>query len=268
MNAQEIQMVLNDHHALNSLNILEIKNNLKNNPFKHIVIDGLWDDEFLSRVEKEVDKQQKWDGEKNFYGAKQKRFLSDWNKMGPFQREILSILNQPIFLEISGYLLGESALISDPYLEGGGIHSTGENGFLNLHIDFNWNSKLKLIRRVNVLVYLNKDWDPAWGGQLELCNESFQNKIEIEPLFNRTILFITDKKSFHGQPKPIQTKNSMIRRNSIAAYYYQAPSINFLNMHERREGTSYFNLSGLPMNDPRNFFLRSLLKIKKVFKYD
>src|SRR6266436_1022806 len=59
-------------------------------------------------------------------------------------------------------------LIPDPYFGGGGLHQIEAGGFLKVHADFNVHPKLKLDRRLNMLVYLNKDWREEWGGHLEL----------------------------------------------------------------------------------------------------
>ena len=43
-----------------------------------------------------------------------------------------------------------------------------KNGFLNIHADFNKHPTLDLDRRLNVLIYLNKNWKESYGGNLEL----------------------------------------------------------------------------------------------------
>ena len=38
---------------------------------------------------------------------------------------------------------------------------------MKIHADFNKHSSLDLDRRLNVLIYLNKDWQSQWGGDFE-----------------------------------------------------------------------------------------------------
>jgi hypothetical protein len=130
-------------------------------------------------------------------------------------------LNSPGFLEFLEGLTGIQQLMKDEFLEGGGVHQSKRGGFLNIHADFtvhphhsNWQ------RRVNVLVYLNKDWQEDWGGQLELWDTQMKAcEIKVLPLFNRCVIFNTDADSYHGHPVPMTCPEDQFRR-SIALYYY------------------------------------------------
>ena len=119
-------------------------------------------------------------------------------------------------------LTGEVGLIPDPYLLGGGIHSTVNQGFLKMHADFNWHTHLKLYRRLNLLIYLNKDWDESWGGALKLAslgNSGLEVGKVIMPDFNKTVIFTTTNSSYHGHPEPMNLPGGRTR-NSLALYYY------------------------------------------------
>ena len=35
---------------------------------------------------------------------------------------------------------------------------TEKGGLLDMHLDFNWNHKLQLWRKVNAIIYLTKNW--------------------------------------------------------------------------------------------------------------
>ena len=63
---------------------------------------------------------------------------------------------------------GIEGLIPDPYFGGGGLHQIEPGGFLKVHADFNVHPKLNLDRRLNMLIYLNRDWKDEYGGHLEL----------------------------------------------------------------------------------------------------
>ena len=39
---------------------------------------------------------------------------------------------------------------------------------LDPHVDFNFQLRGGFHRRANLLLYLNEDWDPSWGGALEI----------------------------------------------------------------------------------------------------
>ena len=73
-----------------------------------------------------------------------------------------------------------------------------------------------------MLIYLNKNWDPDFGGNLELWDREMKSKVDsIAPIFNRCVIFNTDADSYHGHPDPLNTP-SQITRKSIALYYYTA----------------------------------------------
>ena len=114
----------------------------------------------------------------------------------------------------------KETLIPDPYLIGGGLHELRNEGFLNIHADFNRHPKMKLDRRLNILVYLNKNWKDEFGGQLQLWDKDMQEcKKNIVPIFNRMVIFSTTNTSYHGNPIKVNHPNS-VSRKSIAMYYY------------------------------------------------
>jgi hypothetical protein len=114
----------------------------------------------------------------------------------------------------------EETLVNDPYFHGAGQHEIKPGGFLKIHVDFNKHKTLGLDRRINVLVYLNKDWDESYGGHFELWKTDMSEcGAKILPLFNRMAIFSTTDKSYHGHPDPLQCPEGMSRK-SLALYYY------------------------------------------------
>jgi hypothetical protein len=139
-------------------------------------------------------------------------------------REMFNFFNAPGFLGFLEGLTGIKKLIGDPYFHGGGFHEIYNGGKLAIHSDFRVHQRLNLQRRINVLIYLNKEWDPSYNGNLELWNADMGSSFEhIAPLFNRCVIFNTDSLSYHGHPEPLNTPAG-ITRKSIALYYYTASS--------------------------------------------
>jgi Rps23 Pro-64 3,4-dihydroxylase Tpa1-like proline 4-hydroxylase len=139
-------------------------------------------------------------------------------------RHYLSLFNTPPVLPFLEEVTGIEGLIPDPYFVGGGLHEIERGGKLNVHADFTLHEKLNLVRRINLLIYLNKAWQSDYGGKLELWDSNMKQCVKsIEPKFNRAVIFTTDKQSFHGHPEPLNCPPDMTRR-SIALYYYVAPS--------------------------------------------
>jgi len=129
-------------------------------------------------------------------------------------------LNSGPMLRFLEALTGIEHLIPDPQLLGGGVHLVGRGGHLGVHADFNWHPGLQAHRRINLLLYLNQDWDPSWGGDLELWStDAARREKSITPIFNRAVIFNTRSDTFHGHPAPLATPEGVWRR-SIAMYYY------------------------------------------------
>jgi Rps23 Pro-64 3,4-dihydroxylase Tpa1-like proline 4-hydroxylase len=95
---------------------------------------------------------------------------------------------------------------------GGGYHLIPPGGRLAMHADFNRSPDTDLYRRLNVLTYLNPDWDDA-GGHLRLGDPS---SVVINPEMGRTVIFATSATSWHGHPVPTVHR----WRKSIAAYFF------------------------------------------------
>lgn len=148
--------------------------------------------------------------------------LPDERAMGELTRRMIHELQAPPFLGFLEELTGIRGLIPDPYLLGGGIHQIERGGFLNIHADFNFHKILRLHRRINVLLFLNEDWQEEWGGHLELWDRQMEKCVRSYlPSFNRCVVFDITDWSYHGHPHPLTTPEDVTRR-SIALYYYSA----------------------------------------------
>jgi hypothetical protein len=192
-------------------------------PFPHIVIDGLFDDVVLQRVLTDFPKPEetRW---MRFDSPTEKKlgYYHEHSTITDAVRAFLDALNGFEMLLFLEALTGIEGLIPDPYFGGGGLHQIEPGGFLKVHADFNVHPKLKLDRRANMLVYVNREWAEEWGGHLELWDASMTGcRQRIAPLFNRTVVFSTTDTSFHGHPHPLQSPPGVTRK-SVSLYYYTA----------------------------------------------
>jgi len=129
-------------------------------------------------------------------------------------------LNSMSFLEFLSAVTGIQNLIPDPGFEGGGLHQILPGGKLGVHADFNKHRSFGLDRRLNVLVYLNKDWREDYGGHLQLWDREMRAcEAKVLPVFNRVMVFGTTDFTYHGHPDPLQCPNGMTRK-SLALYYF------------------------------------------------
>ena len=142
-------------------------------------------------------------------------------RFGPKSRAMFSYLNSQPFLEFLQELTGiKEALVPDPYFQGGGFHQIKPGGYLKLHVDFHKHKMMNLDRRINVLIYLNENWEEEYGGHFELW-EKDKSKcvVRIAPLFNRLAIFSTTDFSWHGHPDALTCPPDRSRK-SMALYYY------------------------------------------------
>ena len=189
-------------------------------PFPHIVLESLFAAEVLEEVLAEFPAPGQIDWTRFDNPQEKKLGMSVENKIGEKSRNLLHFLNSAPVLKYLEELTGIEGLIPDPYYYGGGFHQIQPGGYLKIHADFNWHEKLKLHRRINMLVYLNKDWDASYGGQLELWDREMGSaQVKVLPVFGRVVVFNTTDFAFHGHPEPLTCPPDRTRK-SIALYYY------------------------------------------------
>lgn len=134
-----------------------------------------------------------------------KSINTDIRAISPNFAKLWKYLGSEEFLRYVSQVTRIPDLLMDPTMFGGGCHENLNGQRLNTHIDFNYNREYRWHRRVNVLFYLNKDWDCAWGGCVTFetnpwcytnytCNTVKQYDVK----YNRAVLFSTSEKSWHG----------------------------------------------------------------------
>jgi len=145
--------------------------------------------------------------------------------LGGAYRQLDACVQSRAFLELVGRITGIPDLLYDADYFGGGTHENRDGQSLDNHVDFNYHPGTGWHRRLNLIVYLNPQWDETWGGALELHRDPYDpdadQVIAIAPLFNRCVIFETTEHSWHGFAKialPDDRKHAS--RKSIALYFY------------------------------------------------
>ena len=134
-------------------------------------------------------------------------------------KELAVLLASPSFLAQLAQITGIEDLLADPALSGGGMHMTGPEGRLDVHVDFNVETKTRWHRRLNLLLYFNADWRPEWRGAVELWDRDVKKRHHAyAPLLNRCVIFETSQISYHGVEQVDCPPG--VARKSFAAYYY------------------------------------------------
>jgi Rps23 Pro-64 3,4-dihydroxylase Tpa1-like proline 4-hydroxylase len=189
-------------------------------PFPNVVIDDFLPAEVLEKVLTEFPEPRDADWQQFDDRREVKLALCDTELMGPATRHLLAEFNSQVFVDFLERLTSIEGLVPDPHYGGGGLHQICAGGFLKVHADFNRHRRLRLDRRLNGLLYLNKEWQDEWGGHLQLWNRDMTQCVRrIQPVFNRFLLFSTTDDANHGHPDPLCCPPDRARR-SMALYYY------------------------------------------------
>jgi hypothetical protein len=147
---------------------------------------------------------------------------SGFEGVDPAIRHLLAELNGMAFLDFLSTITGVEGLIGDPHFRGAGPSITLPGGHLAIHADFNRDRGRHLERKLTVIYYFGVDWQPEWGGGLELWDEG-RTRCEANhlPLLDRLIVMAHGDTYWHGHPTPLACPEGRYRA-SISAYYYVA----------------------------------------------
>lgn len=195
---------------------------LEQYPFKHVIIRDFLPKTFVNSLLNELHlledsepptkKYSSEHGEKREWKLFPEKFshLRFW--MNYLQStELISTLAQKFDLP------KDAPLSPDHTYDGGGYVISPPGAFLGYHADFNFSSAVNKYRVLNVLYYVNTNYESNMGGHLHLL-DSDSKTVEsiVEPRLNTFLAFLTDDISFHGVSKNSQT----FSRRSFNIYYY------------------------------------------------
>ncbi len=185
-------------------------------PFPHLSIDFFCDEQKLTQLYNEIpDIQTK---SRDYVFAANKFEKSKIREISPLFEELHNDLVSGRFKQFLQFITNEDVFVDEAF-HGGGIHQGKKSSFLDMHVDFNYHPlQPNWYRNLNLLLYLNKDWKPSYGGQLKLEDLRSGEKAEIEVPFNRMVIQQTRKYTLHGYG--LTSFPDGLYRTSIASYAY------------------------------------------------
>ena len=188
-----------------------------NKPFPHVIIDNFLNDDVIKKLEKEFPPLD--DTWMKYWNPIEKKFAkNNWDQNETYGT-FFSFLQSDACLNVIKTITGIDNLEKDEHLHGAGIHYHPNGGKLDMHLDYGIHPITKKERRINLLIYLNRDWKEEYGGHLELWSEEFvEASVKVLPIYNRAVIMQTSDISYHGMPKPITCPEDKARK-SIAIYY-------------------------------------------------
>lgn len=145
-------------------------------------------------------------------------------ELGTVYAKLDDVVQSRDFLDLVGRITGIDRLLYDPWYFGGGTHENRHGQDLDPHVDFNRHPIEPWHRRLNLIVYLNPEWDAAWGGALDLHSDprsADDRVVSVAPVFNRCVIFETTEWSWHGFTRiALPEEHRELSRRSIALYFY------------------------------------------------
>lgn len=194
-------------------------------PFKHACIEDFFKPEITEELLAEFPSFDPKNALNEFGKVGGKAVKTDIRNIGPAYDRLFAYISSPAFLGAMSEMLGIPDLICDPTMYGGGTHENLPGQGLDPHVDFNYDQGRKLHRRVNLLLYLNKEWDVSWGGAIQLHSDPRnweRNQIKtFNCIFNRCVVFETNEYSWHGFRRiKLPADKAGLTRKCISIYLY------------------------------------------------
>lgn len=194
-------------------------------PFRHVVIENFLNEDVCEALLRDFPAFDEKYAINEHGTVGRKAVVERVSAISAPYRAFYDYINSAPFLRAMSALTGIADLIADPTLFGGGTHENRDGQGLNVHVDFNIDERRMLHRRINLLIYLNKEWDPAWGGSIELHSDPYNPPADrvqsFVPLFNRAVVFETGEFSWHGFPRIVLPPDKRhLSRKSFSIYLY------------------------------------------------
>jgi len=190
-------------------------------PFEHIVIDNFLNDTYADKLFNNF--PENYDNWYKYENPIEVKYTYDnIEELEESMNKYFYYLSSQPMIDIFRKLTNIEDLTFDEYLHGAGLHCHPRYGRLSIHLDYEKHPVTNKERRLNIILFLSKNWNSEWNGQNELWNKEASNcVVKTEIKFNRAIVFKTNDISWHGLPKPIICPENEYRKS--LAFYYVSP---------------------------------------------
>jgi hypothetical protein len=190
-------------------------------PFPHVIMNKLFPEEILDSLLVEMSQmgRERWSSIDQDTRERTLRMRSA-AEMGAAGDRLLSIVHSAAFLYFLSEITGIPHLLPDPYLQGSGYAMMRRSDYFSVHSDRNVAYETGLVRRLAMIIFLNKSWSPEYHGELELWSHDAKRcDVSIRPLYNTTVLFEVANPNYHGVPTPLACPTDRMRQSFILYYH-------------------------------------------------
>lgn len=234
-------------------------------PYEHIIIPNFLNENYAEDIYNKFPTDFETDNWHKYMNPIEVKYANDYiNELDDSLRNFFYLLSTDKIINIINKISNIPDLQYDPYLHGAGIHAHPRNGRLNMHLDYEKHPYLDKQRRLNIILYISKDWDDNWNGQTELWDKEMLNcVIKSSVRFNTAIIFKTNDISWHGLPEIITCPKDVYRK-SLAYYYISNIVSNKDDNKIGNDGSGYRTKATFVKrpSDPYNEKIEQLYKIR------
>ena len=220
MNTEEIADLIISRLKTDKISKLKKKYKTSSN-INYLIIENLLPYEIASTLDKKFPARNLLNLRSE---TQEKKYIAvEWDSSSQIVENCLYAFQKERVINLFSKICNIKDLSGDKELYAGGVSYMDKDCFLNPHIDNSHDRLKEKYRRLNLLYYVNENWDSEKdGGELLLFPEGVKSKpIIIPPKFNSLVVMRTDCKSLHGVNKVNSISNV---RKCISNYYFSSSS--------------------------------------------
>ncbi len=193
-------------------------------PFRHLVVDELLPPQLCAELQAQFPRFSNEKALNEFGEVGGKAVYQNLPELGDAYARFDRLMRSQAFLEWLSVVTGIPKLLYDAEYVGGGTHENVNGQELDPHVDFNYHPNRTWHRRLNLILFLNDEWDASWGGCLELHRNPWvvgDDVKTVTPQTNRAVLFETTESSWHGFRRiQLPPERQGQTRKTVAVYFY------------------------------------------------